>query len=51
MGQLVYRGENRGPLTAATVETAKVPQLGMHGEHGIPTLLQQVDRLARAALA
>ena len=50
----VYRGESRQPLyvTAAGVETAKAAALvsSMHGKHRIPTLLQRVDRLARAAV-
>ncbi len=51
----VYRGESRRPLyvTAAGIETAKAAGLvsSMHGQYRIPTLLQQVDRLARAAVA
>ena len=51
----VYRGKNRKPLyvTAAGVETARAAALvaSMHGKHRIPTLLRQVDRLARAAAA
>ena len=51
----VYRGESRRPLyvTAAGVEATKAAELvsRMHGKHRIPTLLQQVDRLARAAVA
>jgi deoxyribonuclease V len=51
----VYRGKSRRPLyvTAAGVEIAKAAALvsSMHGKHRIPTLLQRVDRLARAAVA
>jgi deoxyribonuclease V len=51
----VYRGESRKPLfvTAAGVETARAAALvaSMHGKHRIPTLLKQVDRLARAVAA
>lgn len=51
----VYRGDSRRPLyvTAAGVEPAKAAQLvsSMHGSHRIPTLLQEADRLARAAVA
>jgi deoxyribonuclease V len=51
----VYRGESRKPLyvTAAGVETARAAALvaSMPGKHRIPTLLKQVDRLARAAVA
>jgi len=51
----VYRGKSRRPLyvTAAGVEIAKAAVLvsSMHGKHRIPTLLQQVDRLARMAVA
>jgi len=51
----VYRGESRKPLyvTAADVETTRAAALvaSMHGKHRIPTLLKQVDRLARAAVA
>jgi len=51
----VYRGESRKPLyvTAAGVETARAAALvaSMHGKHRVPTLLKQVDRLARAAAA
>jgi deoxyribonuclease V len=49
----VYRGESRKPLyvTAAGVETARAAALiaSMHGKYRIPTLLKEVDRLARAA--
>src|SRR5262245_51970911 len=51
----VYRGKSRKPLyvTAAGVETARAAALvaSMHGKHRIPTLLKQVDRLARAVAA
>lgn len=51
----VYRGESRKPLyvTAAGIETARAAGLvaSMHGKHRLPTLLKQVDRLARAAAA
>ena len=51
----VYRGKSRRPLyvTATGVETAKAVALvsSMHGKHRIPTLLQRVDRLARAAVS
>ena len=51
----VYRGDSRKPLyvTAAGVETARAAALvaSMHGKHRVPTLLKQVDRLARAAAA
>jgi len=51
----VYRGESRRPLyvTAAGVEGAKAAGFvsSMHGKHRIPTLLQKVDLLARAAVA
>jgi deoxyribonuclease V len=51
----VYRGESRKPLyvTAVGIETARAAALvaSMHGKHRIPTLLKQVDRLARAAAA
>jgi deoxyribonuclease V len=51
----VYRGESCRPLyvTAAGVETTRAAALvsSMHGKHRIPTLLQRVDRLARAAVA
>ena len=50
----VHRGASRRPLyvTAAGVETAKVAGLvaRMHGRHRVPTLIAQVDRLARAAV-
>ena len=51
----VYRVGSRRPLyvTAAGVDTAKAAALvaSMHGKHRIPTLLKQVDRLARKAAA
>lgn len=47
----VYRGTSRRPLyvTAAgmAVEEAAANIQAMHGTHRIPTLLRQVDRLAR----
>jgi deoxyribonuclease V len=51
----VYRGKSRMPLfvTAAGVEPAEAGRLvsSMHGKHRIPTLLHEVDRLARATVA
>jgi deoxyribonuclease V len=51
----IYRGKSRRPLyvTSAGIENVEAAGLvrGMHGGYRIPTLLQQVDRLARAALA
>jgi deoxyribonuclease V len=51
----ICRGKSRRPLyvTSAGVENAMAARLisGMHGEHRIPTLLQQADSLARATLA
>jgi deoxyribonuclease V len=51
----VYRGESCRPLyvTAAGFEATKAARLvsRMHGKNRIPTLLRQVDRLARAAAA
>jgi len=53
MAKEVIRGTSRNPLyvTAAGVapETAADYIKSMHGEHRIPTLLKQVDRLAREA--
>jgi deoxyribonuclease V len=50
----IYRGKSRRPLyvTSAGIEKAEAAGLvsTMHGDHRIPTLLQRVDRLARAAL-
>jgi deoxyribonuclease V len=50
----VCRGKSRRPLyvTAAGMENEKAAGLisGMHGTYRMPTLLQQADRLARAAL-
>jgi deoxyribonuclease V len=51
----VYRGGSRKPLyvTAAGIDPTRAAALvaSMHGEHRIPTLLKQVDRLAREAVA
>jgi deoxyribonuclease V len=51
----VCRSKSSKPLyvTAAGIDDATAAQLisGMPGEHRIPTLLQQADRIARAALA
>lgn len=51
----VCRGKSHKPLyvTAAGIETRRAAALiaSMHGNHRIPTLLKQVDRLARAAAA
>jgi deoxyribonuclease V len=51
----VYRGTSHRPLyvTAAGIETTKAAGLvaRMHGKYRLPTLLGQVDRLARAAAA
>lgn len=51
----IYRGTSGRPLyvTAAGIDITKAAELisSMHGNHRIPTLLQRVDRLARAALA
>ena len=51
----VYRGGSHRPLyvTAAGFETTKAAGLvaSMHGKYRLPTLLRQVDRLARAAVA
>ena len=51
----VRRGQSRSPLyvTAAGLDGADPAALvaSMHGAHRIPTLLQQADRAARAALA
>jgi deoxyribonuclease V len=50
----IYRGESRRPLyvTAAGIEASKAGELvsGMHGKHRLPTLLQRVNSLARAAV-
>ena len=49
----LLRGDSRVPLwiTAAGIDTelAASHVLSMHGRHRIPTLLRQVDRLARQA--
>jgi deoxyribonuclease V len=51
----IYRGNSRRPLyvTSAGIGNAEAAGFvaSMHGGHRIPTLLQQVDHLARAALA
>jgi deoxyribonuclease V len=51
----IYRGKSRRPLyvTSAGIENVEVAGLvsTMHGGYRIPTLLQRVDRLARATLA
>jgi deoxyribonuclease V len=50
----VHRGGSRRPLyvTAAGTDGARAAELvrNMHGEHRIPTLLQQADQLSRSAL-
>ena len=47
----VYRGQSRRPLYVTAVGTAQAAAAtavgAMHGAHRIPTLLKQVDRLAR----
>ncbi|MBI4952301.1 MAG: endonuclease V [Myxococcales bacterium] len=49
----VYRGASRAPLwvTAVGIEPAVAAEhvRAMHGGHRIPTLLREVDRLARTA--
>ena len=51
----VYRGGSRKPLyvTTAGFDPARAAALvaSMHGKYRIPTLLKQVDRLARAVAA
>jgi deoxyribonuclease V len=53
IGTPVLRGHSRTPLFVTAVglalETAVASVVSMHGPHRVPTLLKQVDRLARAA--